>query len=203
MSPKRIRAARTALAAALLLLAPTRAAPHCDTLDGPVVAAARLALESGDVTPVLWWIKPEFEAAVRQQFARTLSARRQGPEAGELADRSFFETVVRLHRQGEEAPYTGLEPAGTKLDPVVAWTDQALETGSADALVRLVTQEVAAGIRSRLARTLERKKQAHDSIEAGREFVESYVEYTHYVENVYHEALGERDPGRPSPAHSH
>ena len=30
---------------------------HCDTLDGPVVAMARIALDKGDVTPLLKWVR--------------------------------------------------------------------------------------------------------------------------------------------------
>ena len=38
---------------AISLIATPKAAAHCDTLDGPVVEAARLALKKGEVTPVL------------------------------------------------------------------------------------------------------------------------------------------------------
>jgi hypothetical protein len=190
MNPRPNRIGRLALAvlSGSALLLPTPLGAHCDTLEGPVVAAARVALEKEDVTPALRWVKPEHEKEVREGFARTLVVRRQGPEARELAEMHFFETLVRLHRLGENAPYTGVSQ-GTKLDPVVAWTDQALETGSVDAVVQLVTQQVSAGIRRRFALALERKKHAEESVPGGREFVESYVQYTHYVERLYHAAL--------------
>lgn len=35
--------------------------PHCDTVDGPVVTAARDALESQDVTKVFPWISKDKE----------------------------------------------------------------------------------------------------------------------------------------------
>ena len=82
-------------------------AAHCDTMDGPVVAAARVALEKGDIAPVLKWVKPEREKEIRAAFARTLSVRAGGPEAKELADMYFFETLVRVHRAGEGAPLHG------------------------------------------------------------------------------------------------
>jgi hypothetical protein len=37
---------------------------HCDTLDGPVVTEANVALEKGDVTPVLNWVKAENEDTI-------------------------------------------------------------------------------------------------------------------------------------------
>lgn len=39
------------LVSASLVLWLRMAAAHCDTLDGPVVTAAKLALKTGDVTP--------------------------------------------------------------------------------------------------------------------------------------------------------
>jgi hypothetical protein len=63
---------------------------HCDTLDGPVVGEARMALEKGDVSPLLKWVTKEHEREIRNAFARTLAVRAKGREARELADRFFF-----------------------------------------------------------------------------------------------------------------
>ena len=73
---------------------------HCDTLDGPVVKEAQLALEKGDVTGLLKWVRKEHEQEIRDAFARSLAVRVKGKEARELADRYFFETLVRVHRAG-------------------------------------------------------------------------------------------------------
>lgn len=173
-------------------LTPTRAPAHCDTMDGPVVQAARTALEQKDVTPVLQWIQPEAEAEIKAAFARTLVVRAQGKEARELADQFFFEMLVRVHRAGEGAPYTGLKPAGT-VEPIIAAADRALETGSADALTKAVTDAVAAGIRDRFADALKKKNHAGHSVEAGREYVAAYVKYVHYVEGLQAAAHGAAD----------
>ncbi len=168
----------------------TVARAHCDTLDGPVVKAAKLAFERGDVTPVLKWVKQENEAEVREAFEDTLKVRAVGPEARALADRYFFETLVRLHRAGEGAPYTGLKAAGTDPGPAVRGADRALEEGSAEALIKLLSDELAAGVRERFAHALEGKKKAEDSIEAGRDFIAAYVEFVHYAERVHSDATG-------------
>ena len=60
---------------------PSMACAHCDTLDGPVVMAARAALEKGDVTPVLKWVKKENEEEIRALFKKTLAVRSKGAEA--------------------------------------------------------------------------------------------------------------------------
>ena len=168
---------------AALFFLPAVTGAHCDTLDGPVIATAKVALEKADITPILKWVQKEDEHAIHEAFEKTLAVRSKGPEAKNLADMYFFETLVRIHRAGEGAPYTGLkasEPA-----PAVAGADKALETGSGDDLVKLVTGDVAEGIKKRFTHTLELKKHADESVEKGREFVASYVDFTHYVEGLH------------------
>jgi hypothetical protein len=103
-----------------------------------------------------------------------------------LRIRYFFETLVRIHRTGEGAPYTGLKSESP--EPVIQAADRALETGSADILVKMMNDAAAAGIRERFASAKETKKHAGESVEAGREFVEAYVDFTHYVERLYIDA---------------
>lgn len=93
--------------------------PHCDTMDGPVVTAARKALDANDVTLALAYVPESGEAEVRAAFDKVQKARKAGPEAREVADLYFFETVVRVHRAGEGAAYTGLKPAGLDEGPVI------------------------------------------------------------------------------------
>jgi hypothetical protein len=176
------------VSAALLL--PRAASAHCDTMDGPVVTAAKLALKTGDVTPALKWVRKTDELEIRVAFVRTLNVRSLSPEAREMADNYFFETLVRVHRAGEGEPYTGLKPAGTEVEPGVAAADKALEVGSADALVKQVTAEVASGIRQRFAHVQEASKDAELGVEAGRQYVAAYVEFIHYVENVHQAMTG-------------
>jgi hypothetical protein len=170
-----------------VLALPVAAMSHCDTLDGPVVTEARTALEKGDITSVLKWVTKENEQEIREQFDKTLKVRKQSNEARQLADTYFFETLVRIHRAGEGAPYTGLKAAGT-VEPSVAAADKALESGSVDSLVSMINNAAAKGIRERFERTKEAKKHADHGVEYGRKFVEAYVDFTHYVERLHTDA---------------
>jgi hypothetical protein len=157
---------------------------HCDTLDGPVVKEAQLALEKGDVTGLLKWVRKEHEQEIRDAFARSLAVRVKGREARELADRFFFETLVRVHRAGEGAPYTGLKPSGT-VEAAIAAADKALQAGSVDELAEKIGNAVGNEIKKRFVEVSEKKKHAEDSVEAGREFVEAYVQYVHFIEGIH------------------
>jgi hypothetical protein len=169
---------------AMLSLVSTSASAHCDTMDGPVIAAARAALHAGDVTAVLKWIPKQSEPEIRSAFARTLKVRTGGAEAKDLADTYFFETLVRLHRAGEGEPFTGLKPAGTPIDPALAAADRALLKGQADPLVRSITEQVAVGIRQRFERAVQARRAADAGQGDGREYVRAYVDLMRYLEQV-------------------
>ena len=49
----------------------------------------------------------------------------------------------------------------------------------------MLTGAMGKGIRERFAQAHEKQKHAKDSVAAGREFVESYVGFTHYVEGLH------------------
>ena len=71
-------------------------------------------------------------------------------------------------------------------------------------MIKHVSEEVASGIRKRFTHTLEKKKHADESIAAGREFVEAYVEFTHYVERLYNDAKGgSAEHGKGEVPHKH
>lgn len=161
---------------------------HCDGLDGPVVTLARKALESGNVNLVLPWVRAQDEGEIRDAFDHALAVRKLGPDARELADTHFFETLVRIHRAGEGAAFTGLKPAGRDLGPAIPAADQALEHGSVDAVVKLLTDAIRAGVHQRFHAAAGRRKFDANDISAGRAYVEAYVPYIHYVERLWDDA---------------
>ena len=176
-----------AIAAAVLVPAPARA--HCDGMDGPVVKAAQQALATGDPNPVLIWVNKNDESQIRSAFERTLSVRKLSPAARNLADTYFFETLVRVHRAGEGAAYTGLKPAGRDLGPAIPAADQALRSGDPAALTRLLAETMRAGLLEKYQKAMAAKSFPVSDVRAGREYVEAYVRYIHYVEAMYERAI--------------
>lgn len=173
----------------LILYHPSPSSAHCDTLDGPVINDAKIALERGDVTPVLKWVKKEDEAEMKAAFDAAVLERKANKES---ADMKFFETLVRVHRAGEGVDFTGLKPAGS-VDPGIAKADQAIEAGSVDELASEIGNVVAGGIKERFNEMMEARKHMNDSVEAGRKYVATYVEYIHYVEGIHNLATSGAD----------
>lgn len=160
------------------------ASAHCDHIDGPVVTDAWIAIEQNDITPVLKWIEKEDEAELKAVFEKIMRVRQSGGETQELADRLFFETLVRLHRASEGAPYTGLKPAGTPVAGYVVLSDNTLETGSAEELISHLQEALAQVIAEKFEETYSKKQRMDESVEAGRAYVHDYVDFVHYVKYV-------------------
>lgn len=175
------------------------ASAHCDSLDGPVITAARAALDSGRPEGVLAWVQPADEAGIKDAFRRTLEVRKLGPKAAELADTWFFETLVRVHRAGEGAPYTGLKPAGSAED-IVKKLDHAVEKGEIKEVAEMIAGHAEHSIHGKFEELMELKKTADQSVEKGRAYVAAYVTFMHYVEGVKSAVHGGgQHGGQPEP----
>ncbi len=180
---------RIALIVAAVLAVPASTRAHCDTVDGPVVNTARTALVTGKLAPVLAWVRAEDEAEIRAAFQKTVAARKLGPIAREVADTWFFETVVRVHRAGEGAPFTGLKPAGLEQGPAIPAADEAVRTGDLAPVDKLLATELGEGLRHRFA-LVRAWKTPSDDVAAGRAWVAAYVPFVHYVEGVFQAVKG-------------
>jgi hypothetical protein len=167
---------------------------HCDHIDGPVVNDARVAIEYNDITPLLKWINKEDEAELASVFEKTMRVRQAGGETQEIADRLFFETLVRLHRASEGAPYTGLKPAGTPVAEYVTLSDNALEYGFPDELIDHLQGAIEHSISEKFNATYFNKRRVNENVEYGRAYVHSYVDFVHYVKHVLEVIKGDGSP---------
>jgi hypothetical protein len=180
----------------LLSLLATLASAHCDGIDGPVAKAGLAALDRGDVRLALAWVQPADEADTRTAFDRARAVRKLSPASKDLADTWVLETLVRVHRAGEGAPYTGLKPAGRDLGPAIPAADRALADGAIDPLLAELKGALEQGLRERFEHARAASKFDPGDVQAGRAFVKAYVEYLHYVERL-HEAAA------PPAGHEH
>ena len=172
---------------ALVILRPRRASAHCDTMDGPTAQDGLTALETGEIAHALKWIAPAGEAELREIFDRAREARTLGATAREVADRWFLENLVRIHRAGEGAGYTGLKPSGVPVDEKVAAADRCIEEGDLRALAGLVPAERWDELERRFTRVLERQAYDVTDVDAGRDYIDAYVSFFKYAEGHDHE----------------
>lgn len=167
------------------------ASAHCDSMNGPVVRAAKKALETGDVRYALVWVQEQDIAQIRGAFEKAVAVRKLGREARELADQSFFETLVRIHRAAEGAPYTGLKGEDVQPEPGIAAAESALEKNSVAGLTDELTAALQRGLKESFDRVRKTDGAGVSDVEAGRKHVEAYVRYIHYVEGIHRALSGQ------------
>lgn len=174
------------------LLKPSPAKAHCDSMNGPVVEAARSALDKENVKLILPYVQPAAEAELTAAFKHTLEVRSLGPEAQELADRFFFETAVRLHRIGEGATYDGLKEAAD-LGPALELAEAVVKGGDVHDVEELLIEAVREGTAAKFAaiETARAHAEEETSVAAQREAVEAELIFEKYVYELYNAALGE------------
>lgn len=173
----------------ILLIRPFSLVGHCDTMGGPVIKAAQKSLDSGNINYVLIWIKKEYETELKQVFNKAIALRELSQEAKEIADMYFFETVVRLHRMGEGAPYTGIK-IGEEIGPIILAADKAIEQGSIKDLLKVLNKAIQESVSYHFKELLSLKRFKENDVEAGRKYVEAYVYFTHLVEKIYQATKG-------------
>lgn len=197
----KIKMLAASVLAAGILFSSQSAQAHCDSIDGPVAKAALAALDTGNVNLALPYAPATAESEIKDAFARSLKVRALGPDAKTLADRTFVETTVRLHRAGEGAAYTGLKPAGIDYGPAIPAAERAIETGNLAQVKALLVEDVEHGLHARLAHVTEKQKgikepKTANDVPAARERASAELGFVTYVEALRQAVHG-------APGHEH
>lgn len=157
---------------------------HCDSFDGPTIKDAVKALETNNVSLVLKWISREQEDVVVPLFQKTYALRTGDQDVYKIVEQYFFETLVRLHRETEGAPFTGLKPAGTA-KKIVQLSDQALDRKDIEGLLIKLNNHLGKVLREKYEKVASLEKVKDKSAANGREYVAAYVDYTHTIEAIH------------------
>ncbi len=156
---------------------------HCDSYDGPVIQDALKALENENVELVLKWIEPDQEAEITNLFDKTVALKGKDSDIYNIVEKHFLETLVRLHRETEGAPFTGLKPAGSTT-PMVRMADMSIENSDVGTLLDNLGSHIRAVIAEKHEKVTTLAQAQNNSVSQGRAYVEAYVDYTHTLEAI-------------------
>jgi hypothetical protein len=155
---------------------------HCDTMDGPLIADARKAMGQNNVNYVLKWVSAANESEIRDAFNLAMKVKGLSPEAKELSEKYFFDTLVRIHRSGEGEPFTGVKPHGFPIDKRVVAADKSIEIGNLSPLQDMVPKDNLPELTKRFKKVMSLKNFDVNNVEAGREYIEAYVQFFKFAE---------------------
>jgi hypothetical protein len=166
----------------ILILSTNVTFAHCDTMDGPLIADARKALSQNNVNYVLKWVSAVNESEIRDAFNLVMKVNGLSPEANELSEKYFFDTLVRIHRAGEGVPFTGVKPSGTPINEKVLAADKSIEIGNLSPLKGKVSKDDMSELTKRFDKVMSLKNFDVNNVEAGREYIEAYVQFFKFAE---------------------
>lgn len=172
-----------------LILAPSMTFAHCDTMDGPVITAAKKAIETKNPNYFLVWVQEKDEVKILEEFKKVLEEREKNPNNAEAIDIAFFGSLVKIHREGEGAGYTGIKPAGDFGSPLIPLVDDAIDSGSSEKLQALFPEALRAQVVARFQEVMDKKNYPLENVQAGRDYVESYIVFFHWALNLYNTSL--------------
>jgi len=181
---------------ALLAILGQPLSAHCDSYDGPLIKDALKAIETSNVKPVLKWIDEKYEPEITALFNKTVSLRGGDKEVYAIVEKHFLETLVRLHREGEGAPYTGLKPAGSA-SPIIVMADEAIASKEVNTLTTKLDAHLNKVLADKYNEVMEKSLTKDNSTTEGREYIKAYIEYTHFLEAIH----GIIDGGAPHEGH--
>ena len=166
----------------MLILSTNVTFAHCDTMDGPLIADARKAMGQNNVNYVLKWVSAANESEIRDAFNLVMKVKGLSPEAKELSEKYFFDTLVRIHRAGEGEPFTGVKPSGTPIDDKVLAADKSIEIGNLSPLKNMVSKDILQELTKRFNKVMSLKNFDVNNVAAGREYIEAYVQFFKFAE---------------------
>lgn len=168
---------------------------HCDTMDGPLVKDAIKAMDQNNINYVLKWVPAANEAEIKEAFKLVMKVRGLNSDAKELSEKYFFDTLVRIHRAAEGVPFTGVKPSGTPIDEKILAADKSLEIGNLTPLNGKIPEKDIPELTKRFQKAMSLKSFDVNNVEAGREYIEAYVQFFKFAEGEeVHGSSGKADP---------
>jgi hypothetical protein len=155
---------------------------HCDTMEGPLIRDAQKAIHQNNVNIVLKWVPAADEKEIRDAFKQMMKMRGINSEEKVMAEKHFFDTLVRIHRAGEGMPFTGVKPAGTPVDEKIKAADKSIEVGNLSPLKGKIAKDEMPELNKRFAKVMSLKNFDVNNVKAGREYIEAYVQFFKFAE---------------------
>jgi hypothetical protein len=157
---------------------------YSDKIQGPVMNAAKMALETGNVNYILIWVPQESENSLKNLLEKTCC---EGSSKKNLQNHTFdwyFETVNRLHSANWWILYRCLKPGGLDESPLVLNVERAINIGNFEEIIGDIPDTCAGEVKQRFQQVMDKRNYPVNNIAAGRVYVSAFFDFIGYVHNL-------------------
>jgi len=155
-----------------------------DAGNGPVIKAAKMALETGNPNYILIWIPEESENTLKNLLEKTCCERGVQKNTGDRAINWYFETVNRFHYAGRCPHYTRMKSDRLYGNQIIPDVEGAIETGNFEKIIARIPDSHVADARERFHRIRNKRNYDINNIADGRAYVSAFITFIEYVRNL-------------------
>ncbi len=160
---------------------------YTQLLDNKVIEAARQALDTEMVEFALAFVPKGQELEIIEAFEKTIKVRKHGPVSADLAERYFFDTILRAHRSSLRRA-TKQQRMVLSFDELDQIADDAIATGYPEELIESFRNILEEEIAARLRTISELEKDKNAGVEKGRNFATAMLAFKEWTFQLYEKA---------------
>ena len=155
-----------------------------DVMQGPVVKAAKMSLETGNVNYVLIWLPEESENSIKNLLEKTCCKHSSKMNMQNQAYDWYFATVNRFFSASRSRDYLTVQFGGLSEKPLVLKVDKAIESGNFEEIRDIIPVSHEADAKQRFQHIMNMRNYPVNNIQSGRAYVSAFFDFARYVHNL-------------------
>lgn len=164
-----------------------------DVIQGPVVKAAKMALETGNVNYILIWLPEESENTLKNLLEKTCCKRSSRMNMQNQAYDWYFATVNRFFSTSRSYDYLKTQFGGLAEKPLVLKVDTAIESGNFEEIRDIIPITHEADAKQRFLHVMNMRNYPVNDIAAGRAYVSAFFDFNRYVHDLSSGSISRKD----------
>lgn len=164
-----------------------------DEMPGPVLKAAKIALETGNVNYILIWVPENYENTVKNLLEKTCCKRSSVLNTQKQAYDWYYETVNRLFSASRACDYLTYQSKAFAENPLVLKVYKAIESGNFEKIRDEIPVSYEADAQQRFLHVMNLRDYPVNNIAAGRSYVSAFFDFNRYVHDLSSDIISRKD----------
>jgi hypothetical protein len=152
--------------------------------NGPVIRAAKMAMETGNASYILIWLPKEAENTLKNLLERTYCENRTRKNTQNHSIDWYFKSVNRLHSRYGWPDYPGMKFKETDEETIALMVERAFESGNFEEINSIIPLNHSGDARERFHKVMMKRNYSVDDIAAGRVYVSAFIAFIVYLHNL-------------------
>lgn len=155
-----------------------------DSHNGPMMIAAKRALETGKAHHILIWIPEKSENTLKNLLEKVCCKRRIQADGHDRIVDWYFETISRFH-SGYYGPHNlNISTKTPEEKSIIFLVESACESGNFEEITTVIRDTPTGEMRQRFDDVMKKRNYCEENIAAGRVYVSVFTYFIAFVNNL-------------------